>query len=90
MSVKTQAVAGNTEEIVSTDVGVDSPVTEQAFWLVCALASGFVTISTQVAWTRILSMVIGSSTYAFSIVVALFLIGTCRGRVDYRAQESVS
>ena len=58
-------------------------VTEQAdrspFWLLAALASGFVTISTQVAWTRILTMIIGSSTYAFSIVVALFLIGLASG-----------
>jgi spermidine synthase len=49
------------------------------FWLFCAVASGFVTISTQVAWTRVLMMVIGSSTYAFSIVVALFLIGLAAG-----------
>jgi spermidine synthase len=61
------------------------------FWLVCALASGFVTISTQVAWTRMLTMIIGSSTYAFSIVVALFLIGLAGGawiigRKDQSAQ----
>jgi spermidine synthase len=49
------------------------------FWLVAAFVSGFVTISTQVAWTRILTMIIGSSTYAFSIVVALFLIGLAGG-----------
>jgi spermidine synthase len=49
------------------------------FWLVCAAVSGFVTISTQVAWTRVLTMVIGSSTYAFSIVVALFLLGLATG-----------
>lgn len=49
------------------------------FWLFCAFVSGFVTISTQVAWTRILSMIIGSSTYAFSIVVALFLLGLSAG-----------
>jgi len=49
------------------------------FWYFAALASGFVTISTQVSWTRILTMVIGSSTYAFSIVVALFLIGLAGG-----------
>ena len=64
------------------------------FWLFCAFVSGFVTISTQVAWTRILSMVIGSSTYAFSIVVALFLLGLSAGafmiarrgsRIDLRA-----
>ncbi|HEX8136738.1 MAG TPA: fused MFS/spermidine synthase [Pyrinomonadaceae bacterium] len=49
------------------------------FWLVCAGISGFVTISAQVAWTRVLTMVIGSSTYAFSIVVALFLLGLSAG-----------
>lgn len=49
------------------------------FWLLCAVVSGFVTISTQVAWTRVLTMVIGSSTYAFSIVVALFLLGLAGG-----------
>lgn len=49
------------------------------FWPVAALVSGFVTISTQVSWTRILTMIIGSSTYAFSIVVALFLIGLAGG-----------
>ncbi|HEX2269299.1 MAG TPA: fused MFS/spermidine synthase [Pyrinomonadaceae bacterium] len=49
------------------------------FWFFAAIASGFVTISTQVSWTRILTMIIGSSTYAFSIVVALFLIGLAGG-----------
>ncbi|HEX3249955.1 MAG TPA: fused MFS/spermidine synthase, partial [Pyrinomonadaceae bacterium] len=49
------------------------------FWLFAALVSGFVTISTQVSWTRVLTMIIGSSTYAFSIVVALFLIGLAIG-----------
>src|SRR6185437_5386428 len=42
-------------------------------------ASGFVTISAQVSWTRTLTMIIGSSTYALSIVVALFLIGLALG-----------
>jgi spermidine synthase len=51
----------------------------QKFWLLCAAISGFVTISTQVAWTRVLTMVIGSSTYAFSLVVALFLLGLAIG-----------
>jgi spermidine synthase len=48
-------------------------------WYFAALASGFVTISAQVSWTRSLTMIIGSSTYAFSIVVALFLIGLALG-----------
>lgn len=49
------------------------------FWLFCAFVSGFVTISTQVAWTRMLTMIVGSSTYAFSIAVALFLVGLSVG-----------
>lgn len=49
------------------------------FWLFCAFVSGFVTFSTQVAWTRLLTMIVGSSTYAFSIAVALFLAGLAGG-----------
>ncbi|MDX6290868.1 MAG: spermidine synthase [Blastocatellia bacterium] len=49
------------------------------FWLFCAFTSGFVTITMQVVWSRVLSMIIGSSTYAFSIVLALFLFGLALG-----------
>ena len=65
-------------ELASVEPGVAN-TEKNAFWLFAALASGFVTISTQVSWTRIITMVIGSSTYAFSIVVALFLIGLAAG-----------
>ena len=58
---------------------VQQSVGRSRFWFFAALASGFVTISTQVSWTRVLTMIIGSSTYAFSIVVALFLIGLAIG-----------
>lgn len=54
-------------------------VGDARFWMLCAFISGFVTISTQVAWTRVLTMIVGSSTYAFSIVVALFLLGLSFG-----------
>jgi len=49
------------------------------FWLACAFISGFVTFSVQVTWSRLLAMIIGSSTYAFSIVVAIFLLGLTIG-----------
>lgn len=58
---------------------LSKPEGSRRFWLTCAAVSGFVTISTQVAWTRVLTMIIGSSTYAFSIVVALFLLGLTTG-----------
>ncbi|HKY45578.1 MAG TPA: fused MFS/spermidine synthase [Pyrinomonadaceae bacterium] len=68
--------------VEQTGVEADGPVLDfgsSRFWIFAALASGFVTISTQVSWSRILTMIIGSSTYAFSIVVALFLIGLAAG-----------
>jgi spermidine synthase len=51
------------------------------FWLFCAFTSGFITISMQVVWSRVLAMIIGSSTYAFSITLALFLVGLSLGAV---------
>jgi len=51
----------------------------RALWFSCAFASGFVTIGMQVIWSRILSMIIGSSTYAFTMVLALFLTGLAIG-----------
>ena len=83
IAIVLQRRAGSSErvdqvaEVTSEDAG--SKFTGSKFWFFAALASGFVTISTQVSWTRILTMIIGSSTYAFSIVVALFLIGLALG-----------
>jgi len=57
----------------------DYVATNSGFWLSCAVTSGFVTISMQVVWSRLLAMIIGSSTYAFSIVLALFLTGLSLG-----------
>ena len=54
---------------------------DKRFWLFCAFASGFVTFSVQVAWSRILTMIVGSSTYAFSVTVALFLLGLAAGAI---------
>jgi spermidine synthase len=71
--------ASTIEQAASTDAVSLETDASGKFWLLCAAVSGFVTISTQVAWTRVLTMVIGSSTYAFSIVVALFLMGLAGG-----------
>jgi spermidine synthase len=73
---QTQARAEHNEHPVHPE-NPANPVS--SFWYFAALTSGFVTISSQVSWTRTLTMIIGSSTYAFSIVVALFLIGLALG-----------
>ena len=41
--------------------------------------SGFASMNYQVIWSRALSMVIGSSVYAFTIILAAFLIGIAVG-----------
>ena len=66
--------------ILSEAVRADSPRlgTVQLVWI-CIGLSGVAAMIYQVAWTRVLTMIIGSSTYAFSIVVALFLVGLSAG-----------
>src|SRR6266516_1747217 len=73
------ATEDDADERLVWDTGQSQQDDATGFWTGCAFVSGFVTISTQVAWTRVLAMVIGSSTYAFSIVVALFLLGLALG-----------
>ena len=82
VAIVLQRRAGAAAAVEQTEVEVDGPTLDfgsSRFWIFAALVSGFVTISTQVSWTRILTMIIGSSTYAFSLVVALFLIGLAAG-----------
>ncbi|HYR77963.1 MAG TPA: fused MFS/spermidine synthase [Pyrinomonadaceae bacterium] len=66
----------------------DNVATSSVFWLFCAVTSGFVTISMQVVWSRLLAMIIGSSTYAFSIVLALFLTGLSLGAYFVSGRKS--
>lgn len=55
-------------------------------WSVDALAavailffSGMAALVYEVAWTRVLTLVIGSSTYAFTLMLATFLVGIALG-----------
>ena len=41
--------------------------------------SGFVALAYEVIWSRVLSLIIGSSVYAFSIMLTTFLIGLAGG-----------
>ncbi len=46
----------------------------------CALAlTGLVALINEVAWTRVLAMTIGPTTYAFSAMLALFILGLAIG-----------
>ena len=47
--------------------------------LVAVFAAGVTTMVFEVAWTRVLSMIIGSSVYAFTIILAAFIGGLSLG-----------
>ena len=49
--------------------------------LLVFLASGFASMVYEVAWTRILSVVLDSSVYAFAIMLATFLVGLALGSI---------
>src|SRR5262249_56196872 len=51
----------------------------QALLVTAAFVSGFASLATQVAWTRILVLVIGSTTYAFAAVLVVYLIALATG-----------
>ena len=51
------------------------------FILLSFAVSGLVALVYQVAWTRILSLLLGSSVYAFSLILAVFIFGLAVGTV---------
>lgn len=50
--------------------------------------SGFVSLTLQVVWSRLLAQILGPTTYAFSLVVALFITGLAVGAVIGRRLAS--
>lgn len=55
------------------------PAKMQRITLVCIAVTGATAMICQVIWSRTLAMVIGSSTYAFTLILTLFLIGLAGG-----------
>jgi spermidine synthase len=55
-----------------------NPVADRLVLMTLAV-SGFVSMMYEVSWTRALSAMIGSSTYAFSVMLVTFLIGIALG-----------
>jgi spermidine synthase len=54
---------------------IPNPVSDRVFVYVAIALSGFCALAAQVIWTRILSLLFGASTYTFSLILAVFLIG---------------
>ena len=54
---------------------VGKPSGDRALVYVAIGLSGFCALAAQVIWTRVLSLLFGASTYTFSLILAVFLIG---------------
>lgn len=48
-------------------------------------ATGFLSLSLQIVWSRVLAQVLGPTSYAFSLVVAIFITGLAVGTLAGRA-----
>ena len=50
-------------------------------WIAAAVLalSGFASLTMQVVWTRLAALILGPTTYAFSVVVAVFIAGLAAG-----------
>jgi len=53
------------------------------FCVVAVALTGLLSMLYEIVWTRILSLVLGSSTYAFTLVLAVFLVGLALGALIY-------
>ena len=53
--------------------------TSQAFYLACFALVGATAIAYELGWTRLLATPLGSSTYAFSLMLGTFLLGIALG-----------
>lgn len=69
-------LARRTPYLPSPDARVDSAGAgaSRAVYLAIAL-SGFTALSSQIIWTRLLSLVFGATVYTFSLILAAFLFG---------------
>ena len=62
----------------------DGPAEPRPAWvfpvlLACASISGAISMLYEVSWIRLLALVLGSSTYAFSLMLATFILGLSLG-----------
>ncbi len=62
-----------------------SPLVSRPWLAALAMAvSGFLSLGLQIVWSRLLAQVLGPTTYAFSLVVAIFIVGLAIGAVAGR------
>jgi spermidine synthase len=56
--------------------------------LVISFVSGLTSLSYQILWTRLISSGTGGSTYVFTVILTVFLIGLAMGAVEYKRRRA--
>jgi len=75
VAARTPASAGVTDSSADARSPVQKGASDRAMVYVAIGLSGFCALAAQVVWTRILSLLFGASTYTFSLILAVFLVG---------------
>ena len=77
----TPAPAGTTSGRAKRAGTATTPGGSGLFWIagVALGLSGFASLALQVVWTRVLALIVGPTTYAFSVIVAVFICGLAAG-----------
>ena len=77
VAANTPASVGAADSTTNLDPAVPNAriSTDRALVYVAIALSGFCALAAQVIWTRVLSLLFGASTYTFSLILAVFLIG---------------
>ncbi|PID37991.1 MAG: hypothetical protein CSA65_00825 [Proteobacteria bacterium] len=73
---------------VSEGGGAPRPRLAARLALYSMVLSGALSMAYEVAWSRALSLVIGSSTYAFSLILLCFLLGLAGGAAVYARRQA--
>lgn len=70
-----------TNQIVNNKISSSfAPLTKTAKWLLISIGiSGFISLSMEVVWFRALILIFGSTTYSFSTMLGIFLVGLSIG-----------
>jgi spermidine synthase len=69
------------KHVISQSTNVSGPIST---WALCLFAvSGFCAMAYQVFWTRLITLLIGPTTFSFTLVVSTFIIGLSVGSIIF-------
>lgn len=70
---------GQTQPAVDLTRPAVATVLQDRRWLVVAMLCGLGSLGLEVAWFRLMALVLGASTYAFTVMLLAFLVGIAGG-----------